>query len=182
MAKIRVLDVAQEELEKEKLLAKLKKMGVKVKDEEMAEQGTPWGATERIIRDEEGGEFIEKRIKPTVIRRRAKAIEEPEKIPEEVQQGAQEAVQGEVAEVLEEEAIGIISDPTPEAFESNILDVYRHPDKYLEMVRRGNDYVKKWLNHQAFACKFLELITQDQISPKLDVPEDTTRSEGTVQV
>ena len=103
MAKIRVLDVAQEELEKEKLLAKLKKMGVKVKDEEMAEQGTPWGAMERVVRDEEGAEFIEKRVKPTVIRRRAKAVEEPEKILEEVQQEAQEAAQGELAEVLEEE-------------------------------------------------------------------------------
>jgi len=97
MAKIRVLDVAQEELEKEKLLAKLKKMGVKVKDEEMAEQGTPWGAMERVVRDEEGAEFIEKRVKPTVIRRRAKAVEEPEKILEEVQQEAQEAAQGELA-------------------------------------------------------------------------------------
>lgn len=113
MAKIRVLDVAQEELEKEKLLARLKKMGVKVKDEEMAEQGTPWGATERIIRGEEGDEFIEKRIKPTVIRRRARAIEEPEKIPEEVQQKAQEAVQGEVAEVLEEEK-PVMPPPTEE--------------------------------------------------------------------
>ena len=103
MAKIRVLDLAQEELEKGKLLAKLKKMGVKIKDGEMAEQGTPWGATERVIRDGEGAELIEKRIKPTVIRRRAKAVEEPEKIPEEVRQEAQEAVQGEIAEVLVEE-------------------------------------------------------------------------------
>ncbi len=92
MAKIRVLDVAQEELEKEKLLAKLKKMGVKVKDEEIEEQGTPWGATERVIRDEEGAEFIEKRIKPTVIRRRAKAIEVPEEAPQEVQGELQEVV------------------------------------------------------------------------------------------
>ncbi|MFB0507291.1 MAG: translation initiation factor IF-2 [Thermodesulfobacteriota bacterium] len=113
MAKIRVLDVAQGELEKEKLLAKLKKMGVKVKDEEMAEQGTPWGATERVIRDEEGAEIIEKRIKPTVIRRRARAPEEPEKIPEEVRLEAQEVVQGEVAEVLEEEK-PVMPPPTEE--------------------------------------------------------------------
>jgi translation initiation factor IF-2 len=113
MAKIRVLDVAQEELEKEKLLAKLKKMGVKVKDEEMPEQGTPWGATERVIKDGEGAEFVEKRIKPTVIRRRAKALEEPEKIPGEVQLEAPEAVQGEVAEVLEEER-PVMPPPTEE--------------------------------------------------------------------
>jgi len=113
MAKIRVLDVAQEDLEKEKLLAKLKKMGVKVKDEEMPEQGTPWGATERVIKDEEGAEFIEKRIKPTVIRRRARALEEPEKIPGEVQLEAPEAVQGEVAEVLEEER-PVMPPPTEE--------------------------------------------------------------------
>jgi len=99
MAKIRVLDVAQEDLEKEKLLAKLKKMGVKVKDEEMEEQGTPWGAAERVIRDDEGAELIEKRIKPTVIRRRAKAVE----VPEEVSQKVQEELQEEVAEALEEQ-------------------------------------------------------------------------------
>jgi translation initiation factor IF-2 len=103
MAKIRVLDVAQEDLEKEKLLAKLKKMGVKVKDEEMQEHAEPWGATERVIRDDEGAELIERRIKPTVIRRRARAVEEPEEAPAEVSQEAQEAIQGEVAEALEEE-------------------------------------------------------------------------------
>jgi translation initiation factor IF-2 len=103
MAKIRVLDVAQEDLEKEKLLAKLKKMGVKVKDEEMQEHAEPWGATERVIRDDEGAELIERRIKPTVIRRRARAVEEPEEAPAEVSQKAQEAIQGEVAEALEEE-------------------------------------------------------------------------------
>jgi translation initiation factor IF-2 len=103
MAKIRVLDVAEGELEKEKLLAKLKQMGVKVKDEEMEEQGTPWGAAERVIRDDEGAELIEKRIKPTVIRRRVKAVEVPEEASQEVREELQEAVQGEVAEALEEE-------------------------------------------------------------------------------
>jgi translation initiation factor IF-2 len=122
MAKIRVLDVAQEDLGKEKLLAKLKKMGVKVKDEEMAEQGTPWGATERVVKDEEGAEFIEKRVKPTVIRRRARAPEEPEKIPEEVQLEAQEAVQAEAGEVLEEEKPGI-PPPTEEMVEESPVEV-----------------------------------------------------------
>jgi translation initiation factor IF-2 len=103
MAKIRVLDVAEEELEKEKLLAKLKKMGVKVKEEEMEDQGSRWGATERVIRDEEGAEFIERRVKPTVIRRRARTVEVEEEIPTEVQGEAQEVLQGEVAEALEEE-------------------------------------------------------------------------------
>jgi translation initiation factor IF-2 len=103
MAKIRVLDVAEGELGKEKLLAKLKQMGVKVKDEEMEEHGTPWGAAERVIRDDEGAELIEKRIKPTVIRRRVKAVEVPEEASQEVREELQEAVQGEVAEALEEE-------------------------------------------------------------------------------
>ena len=138
MAKIRVLDVAQEELEKEKLLAKLKKMGVKVKDEEMAEQGTPWGATERIVRDEEGAEFIEKRIKPTVIRRRARAVEELEKIPEEVQQEAQEAVQGEEKPVMPppteemegEIPVGVAEETREEATEAP-------PEKVMPAVQEG---------------------------------------------
>jgi translation initiation factor IF-2 len=122
MAKIRVLDVAQEELEKEKLLAKLKKMGVKVKDEEMEEQGTRWGAAERVIRDEEGAEFIERRVKPTVIRRRARAVEEPEEVPEEVPGEVQVAVRGEVAEVLEGEKPAA-SPPTEEMEEERPAEV-----------------------------------------------------------
>jgi len=122
MAKIRVLDVAQGELEKEKLLAKLKKMGVKVKDEEMEEQGTRWGATERVIQDEEGAEFIERRVKPTVIRRRARAVEEPEEVPEEVPGEVQEAVREEVAEVLEEEKPAV-SPPTEEMEEERPAEV-----------------------------------------------------------
>jgi translation initiation factor IF-2 len=122
MAKIRVLDVAQEDLEKEKLLAKLKKMGVKVKDEEMEEQGTQWGATERVIQDEEGAEFVERRVKPTVIRRRARVVEEPEEVPEEVPQEAQEVVGGEVAEILEGEKPAV-SPPTEEMEEERPIEV-----------------------------------------------------------
>jgi translation initiation factor IF-2 len=103
MAKIRVLDVAEGGLKKEKLLAKLKQMGVKVKDEELGEHGTPWGAAERVIRDDVGAELIEKRIKPTVIRRRVKALEVPEEVSQEVREELPEVIQGEVAEAPEEE-------------------------------------------------------------------------------
>ena len=55
------------------------------------------------------------------------------------------------AEVIAENSIGIVADPNPEGFATRILDIYKHPDTFREMARRGKDYVKEHLNHQVFA-------------------------------
>jgi translation initiation factor IF-2 len=77
MAKIKVLDLAKEVgMEDEKLLQKLKKMGVKVKDKKPEEaEKTVSLSDERVIERDAGKEVVEKRIKPTLIRRRTRNLE-----------------------------------------------------------------------------------------------------------
>jgi translation initiation factor IF-2 len=80
MTKIKVLDLAREVgMEDEKLLLKLRRMGVKVKDKKPAEAEKVVSPTdEKIIEKDAEKEIIEKRVKPTVIRRRTHHLEKPE--------------------------------------------------------------------------------------------------------
>ena len=77
MTKSKVLDLAREVgMEDDKLLLKLRRMGVKVKDKKLAEpekKASP--SDEKIIERDSEKEVIEKRVKPTVIRRRARTLE-----------------------------------------------------------------------------------------------------------
>jgi translation initiation factor IF-2 len=77
MAKIKVLDLAREVgMEDEKLLLKLKRMGVKVREKKPAEpEKTVSPSDEKIIERDSEKEIVEKRVKPTVIRRRARTLE-----------------------------------------------------------------------------------------------------------
>jgi translation initiation factor IF-2 len=77
MAKIKVLDLAREVgMEDEKLLSKLRRMGVKVKDKKPAEAVKAVSpADEKVIEKDAEKEIIEKRVKPTVIRRRTHHLE-----------------------------------------------------------------------------------------------------------
>lgn len=77
MAKIKVLDLAREVgMEDEKLLLKLRRMGVKVKDKKPIEAEKIVSPTdEKIIEKDAEKEIIEKRVKPTVIRRRTHRLE-----------------------------------------------------------------------------------------------------------
>ncbi len=87
MAKIKVLDLAHEVgVEDEKLLLKLKKMGVKVKEKQPIEPEKKISASEeRVIEKDSEKEIIEKRVKPTVIRRRTITLEPKEQTTEPVQ-------------------------------------------------------------------------------------------------
>ena len=97
MTKSKVLDLAREVgMEDDKLLLKLKRMGVKVKDKKLAEPGKKVSPSdEKIIERDSEKEIVEKRVKPTVIRRRTRTLEvkvetpspplavvEPEVVPE----------------------------------------------------------------------------------------------------
>ncbi len=77
MAKSKVLDLAREVgMEDDKLLLKLKRMGVKVRDKKPTEPEKKVSSTdEKIIERDSEKEIIEKRVKPTVIRRRARTLE-----------------------------------------------------------------------------------------------------------
>lgn len=77
MTKIKVLDLAREVgIEDGKLLQKLKRMGVKVKDKKPAEAEKIASTTdEKIIERDAEKEVVEKRVKPTLIRRRTRSLE-----------------------------------------------------------------------------------------------------------
>ena len=77
MTKVKVLDLAREVgMEDDKLLLKLKRMGVKVKDKKPVEpEKIASPLDEKIIERDSEKEIIEKRVKPTVIRRRTRSLE-----------------------------------------------------------------------------------------------------------
>jgi translation initiation factor IF-2 len=83
MAKIKVLDLARDVgIEDDRLLLKLKQMGVKVKDKKSEEPEKEVSRSdERVIGRDSEKEIIEKRIKPTVIRRRTRSLELKEAEP-----------------------------------------------------------------------------------------------------
>ncbi len=102
MTKSKVLDLAREVgMEDDKLLLKLKRMGVKVRDKKATEpEKLVSSSDEKIIERNSEKEIVEKRVKPTVIRRRARTLEvkveavplptavvEPEVSPGVVQEG-----------------------------------------------------------------------------------------------
>ncbi len=76
MAKIKVLDLAREVgMEDDKLLQKLKRMGIKVKDKKSLEPEKTPLSDEKIIEKGSEKEIVEKRVNPTVIRRRTRNLE-----------------------------------------------------------------------------------------------------------
>ncbi|MCX8116374.1 MAG: translation initiation factor IF-2 [Desulfobacterota bacterium] len=77
MGKVKVLDLASEVgVGDDKLLKKLKQMGVKVKEKKAEASESPsLPSDERIIEKDDQKEVVEKRIKPTVIRRRTRSLE-----------------------------------------------------------------------------------------------------------
>jgi translation initiation factor IF-2 len=85
MAKIKVLDLAREVgMEDDKLLQKLKRMGVKVKDKKGEEpEKTVAVSDEKVIERDAGKEVVEKRVKPTIIRRRTRSLDLKPESPSE---------------------------------------------------------------------------------------------------
>ncbi len=77
MTKVKVLDLAREVgMEDDKLLLKLRRMGVKVKDKKPVEpEKTASPLDEKIIERDSEKEIVEKRVRPTVIRRRTRSLE-----------------------------------------------------------------------------------------------------------
>ena len=78
MTKVKVLDLAREVgMEDDKLLMKLKRMGVKMKDKKSEEpESVKPLSDERVIGRDAEKEIVEKRVKPTVIRRRTRNLEQ----------------------------------------------------------------------------------------------------------
>jgi translation initiation factor IF-2 len=107
MAKVKVLDLAREVgMEDDKLLLKLRRMGVKVKDKKPMEPEKTLLSDEKIIERGSEKEIVEKRVNPTVIRRRTRSLElkvEPLPPPSIV-----------VEPVIEEKKISKLAEEKPE--------------------------------------------------------------------
>jgi len=84
MGKVKVLDLAKEVgMEDDKLLLKLKRMGLKVKDKKPeTPEKTTARSDEKVIERDAEKEVIEKRVKPTIIRRRTRTIEVQAAMPQ----------------------------------------------------------------------------------------------------
>jgi len=84
MAKVKVLDLATSVgMEDDKLVLKLRRMGVKLKDKKPVEpeKTSPPPSDEKVIGRDSEKEIVEKRVKPTVIRRRTRSLEIPVEAP-----------------------------------------------------------------------------------------------------
>jgi translation initiation factor IF-2 len=110
MTKSKVLDLAREVgMEDDKLLLKLKRMGVKVKDKKLTEPEKKVSPLdEKIIERDSEKEIVEKRVKPTVIRRRARTLEvkvetPPPPLAVVEPEVAPEVVKGEILKAKEKE-------------------------------------------------------------------------------
>lgn len=109
MSKLKVLDLAGEVgVGDDKLLLKLKRMGLKVKDkkQDVAEK-TLTPSDEKVIEKDDMREVVEKRVKPTVIRRRTRTLEAAPTPPPILSPAPEPPVQK--AEVLPE-----VTPPKPE--------------------------------------------------------------------
>ncbi len=118
MTKSKVLDLAREVgMEDDKLLLKLKRMGVKVKDKKAPEPEKAAPSTEeRVIERDAEKEIVEKRVKPTVIRRRTIKVEPPPPPPPVVVEGIVAPPEEKVS-MREEEAVLQEARPTVEVVE-----------------------------------------------------------------
>ena len=106
MPKSKVLDLVREVgMEDDKLLLKLKRMGVKVKDKKLTEPEKKVSPSdEKIIERDSEKEIIEKRVKPTVIRRRVRTLEvKVETPPPPLAVVEPEVVKGKIPKAKEEE-------------------------------------------------------------------------------
>jgi translation initiation factor IF-2 len=115
MTKSKVLDLVHEVgMEDDKLLLKLKRMGVKVKDKKLTEPEKKVSPSdEKIIERDSEKEIIEKRVKPTVIRRRVRTLEvKVETPPPPLAVVELEVVKGEIPKAKEKEEKAEPEEPT----------------------------------------------------------------------
>lgn len=140
MAKIKVLDLAHEVgIEDDKLILKLKKMGVKVKEKQKAEpEKKVVSSDERIIEKDEEKGIIEKRVKPTVIRRRTISLEPKETKVQSLQPTIEPPPQ---PQVIEKE---IPKPPKKKVLIKEMEEVAKeHEEKPLFKPSRGRKKVEK---------------------------------------
>jgi glycosyltransferase involved in cell wall biosynthesis len=61
------------------------------------------------------------------------------------------------AEVIMDNDIGIVTDPTPQKIAEHILRIYKNPDSFEDKVKRGQEFVRKELTRVAYAKKMIKV-------------------------
>jgi translation initiation factor IF-2 len=145
MAKIKVLDLAREVgMEDEKLLLKLRRMGVKVKEKKPTEpEKAVSPSDEKIIGKDAEKEIIEKRVKPTVIRRRTRSLETKAEAPAPATLTVEpiavpEVIEEKVAKKVEPE----VTTPKEAAERKEVREVGQPPTK-VPKVTKGKKKVEE---------------------------------------
>ena len=64
------------------------------------------------------------------------------------------------AEVLSEQGIGLVCDPTPEAFARKILEIHKNPGLYRAIARKGRRFVVENLTWSQYAERVLGLMEE----------------------
>ncbi len=64
------------------------------------------------------------------------------------------------SEVLQDESIGFVADPTPEAFAEKIMEIYLDRRLLNGMAERGREYVRKDLSYEAYGRRMLHLFEE----------------------
>jgi len=166
MAKIKVLDLAAETgVEDDKLLLKLKQMGLKVKDKKVVEpEKIALPSDEKIIERDSEKEVVEKRVKPTVIRRRTRSLEIKAETPPEVIESKETTLKTPQVEAIEqilpevkivEEAPKKVGRPSKKAVEKEGV---KKEEKPLQKIKKPK--------------KKIEEIKESPITPEVKVIEE----------
>src|SRR4030042_807837 len=175
MTKIKVLDLAREVgMEDEKLLLKLRRMGVKVKDKKPAEAEKAVSPTdEKIIEKDAEKEITEKRVKPTIIRRRTHRLETkpepPVSPPLEVELVAP-------PEVIEEKVETEVKEKV--AIEGKVPKEAEKPAKRTEMAQevKGTKEAEKTTEEARGKAVILSK-PKGEAAPSQPIPKEEKKSE-----
>jgi translation initiation factor IF-2 len=178
MAKIKVLDLAREVgMEDEKLLLKLRRMGVKVREKKSTEpEKAVSPSDEKIIEKDAEKEIVEKRVKPTVIRRRTRSLETKAEAPVPLPimtepMAASEIVEEEVSKRVEPEV-----SVSKEALEKKEVKKVGRPPTKVPRVTKGKKKGKgleavslggaKEEEKKITTVRPVEEVQRPQVSPK----------------
>ncbi|MEO0092027.1 MAG: glycosyltransferase family 4 protein [candidate division WOR-3 bacterium] len=69
------------------------------------------------------------------------------------------------SEVIEQEKIGFVSDPTPKDFAEKMIYIYNNPQITIDTIIKGHEYVKKNLSYETY-CQEVENILKNLITQK----------------
>jgi glycosyltransferase involved in cell wall biosynthesis len=70
------------------------------------------------------------------------------------------------AELILDNDIGIVTDPTPQKIAEHILRIYKNPDSFEDKAKRGREFVKKELTRAVYTKKMIKVFENVSIMSK----------------